>query len=106
MYKYNAGYVTPNIIYKHISSHHHISQRLFGLQPNTGVAAVAAVADAVGVGATATVASGSPGRAAMVKWGAADGAEAAGISAGTGDAMDGPSYMYARGLFIMDNDNK
>jgi len=98
MYEYNAVYVTPNTI------HNHISQRpLFGLQPSTGVAAVAG---AVGVGATATVASGSPGRAAMVKWGAADGAEAAGISAGTGDWMDGPSYMYARGLFTMDNGDK
>jgi len=75
---------------------------LFRPQPSTGVAAAAA--DAVDVGATATVASGSPGRAAMVKWGAADGAGAAGISAGIWDAMMGSSY--ARGFVIIGYDHK
>ena len=66
--------------------------------------AAAAAADVVDVGATVTVVSGSPGRAAMVKWGAADGAEAAGISAGTWEAMMGS--LYARGFYIIGNDHK
>ena len=58
-------------------NHQRSQPSLYHLQPSTGVAAAV---DAVGVGATATTASGSPDLADMAKLGAADGAGAAGIS--------------------------